>query len=64
MLQRTFELADADSNGSLNETEHADFQHPEESSSRTLHMHMLEESIRDASSGHGNTTCATVELGV
>ena len=53
-----FLLADADGDGVLSEAEHFDFQHPEESASRALRMHLLSEDIRDRSTEHAATSCA------
>ena len=56
--QRTFQLADANGDGALDEKEHYDFQHPEESGRHALHMHLLEEDVRDRAADTGKDKCA------
>ena len=50
--QAQFKLADADGDGALNEEEHYDFQHPEESGNPALHAHLLAEDVRDRAGDH------------
>ena len=52
-----FKLADADGDGALNEEEHYDFQHPEESGNPALHAHLLAEDIRDRAGDHHKDRC-------
>ncbi len=51
-MQAQFKLADADGDGALNESEHYDFQHPEESKNPALHAHLLAEDVRDRAGDH------------